>query len=371
MDVLESSGFQVPLALDAEAALVSPERARRGGIYRCPQCQGVVTLHAGELRRRHFHHRATTEACGAESVTHFTAKELVVRAVEAWRAGGDAPVFVRSCGHPGCDRTIRQPMPAKVRAAETEVRLSSGRIVDVALLGPARLVIAAIEIRHTHAVEDEKLFDLGVPWVELDATAVCREEGRVLTAIRDKLRPWLCEDHRSSRRDVGTADRDAAIHRTAAVRALPFALEEFPEYSIAEIVRCPNGHDAIVWKWRGKLPPVATTAARRRPRTRGRSHLRRKGPSSAQGPAVPSRVREHVRDVCRRAAVISRGYFTQIFLHASIFAASTGTAGMFVGAVRCGGLSKSNISHGASAFASRLVIAGMVKRASMNRVIEV
>ena len=41
------------------------------------------------------------------------------------------------------------------------------------------------------------------------------------------------------------------------------------------------------------------------------------------------------------------------------------------GGVMCGGASKSNSSHGASAFASRLVSAGITKRASMKRRIEV
>ncbi|GAC1532067.1 MAG: hypothetical protein NVS3B10_27240 [Polyangiales bacterium] len=163
---------------------------------------------------------------------------------------------------------MRQPMPRKVLRAETEVRLPSGRVVDVALLGPAGLLIAAVEVFRTHRVDEDKASDLGAPWLEVDARDVCRSEGRVLSPLRDKLRPWLCAEHVTSRTAVGTADRERAIHRAAALRALPFRLDAFPDYSIARIVRCANGHDAIVWAWRGKVPPwprVPLLVARERP----------------------------------------------------------------------------------------------------------
>ena len=253
--IVASSGFRVPLAVDPDGRLVPPERAEARATHRCPQCQGIVALHAGEKKRRHFHHHNTTEGCAAESVSHLTAKQLIVRAVRAWRNGGDAPVFVRRCAHAACTETVRQPMPAKVLHAELEVRLRSGRVVDVALLGPARIVIAAIEVFATHRVDDDKVFDLGAPWIEVDALAVCRDEGRVLTAVRDKLRPWLCAAHGSSRKTAGTAHRERAIRRASALRALSFSPDAFPGYAVGEIVRCDNGHDAIVWKWRGTIPP--------------------------------------------------------------------------------------------------------------------
>lgn len=255
MTVVESAGFAVPLARDASGALVAPERATKRGTYRCPLCDGGVDLRAGERRRRHFRHRTTTSACGAESVAHFSAKEAIVEAVRAWRAGGDAPIFVRRCGVEACDRTVRQTMPGKVVRAVTEMRLRSGRIVDVALLGLADLIVAAIEVHHAHRVDDDKAIDLGVPWLEVEAGDVCRSEGRELVAVRDKLRPWLCADHGEERRTVGTADRELALRRASALRALRFDPNAFPAFAIDRIVRCRNGHDAVIWKWSARKAP--------------------------------------------------------------------------------------------------------------------
>ena len=196
-----SAGFRVPFALDAHGVLVPPEDARRRAAYRCPRCETAVVLHAGERKRRHFHHTDTKRGCTPETVAHFTAKTLVARAVEVWRAGGDAPVFVRRCAAPGCDATTRQRMPAKVTRAAIEHAMPSGRVVDVALLGAGGIVVAAIEVYRTHRVDDEKALDLGAPWVEVDAAAVCESGGRVLLPLRDGFLPWLCEAHAPERRE--------------------------------------------------------------------------------------------------------------------------------------------------------------------------
>ena len=83
--------------------------------YGCPSCSGAVTLHAGERKARHFHHRRS--ACSVETVLHVSAKRLIVQAVEAWKAGGPAPVFVRACAEPGCGARARaDPAPRPVSA---------------------------------------------------------------------------------------------------------------------------------------------------------------------------------------------------------------------------------------------------------------
>ena len=83
--------------------------------YGCPSCSGAVTLHAGERKARHFHHRRS--ACSVETVLHVSAKRLIVQAVEAWKAGGPAPVFVRACAEPGCGaRAPADPAPRPVPA---------------------------------------------------------------------------------------------------------------------------------------------------------------------------------------------------------------------------------------------------------------
>jgi hypothetical protein len=251
--VTATAEFRVPVARDAHGTLVSPEDAQKRRRYTCPSCGAPVDLHAGEKKRRHFHHAVA--ACSAETVLHVSAKELVVQAVARWRAGGASPVLVRACAEDGCDAVTRQTLPKKVLGAQAEVRLASGHVVDVALTGPGGLAIAAIEIRHTHAVDEDKALDLGVPWIEVDAAATCAAMGRELVPVRDKFLPWLCADHAGRR---GVAKREERAEKTTRARLakkLAFDLAAYPGFRIARVARCPRGHDALVFAWDGDTPP--------------------------------------------------------------------------------------------------------------------
>lgn len=249
--------FRIPAAYDAAGRLVEPAEASRRSSYRCPACDGAVDLHAGEKKRRHFHHRASS--CTAESVVHLTAKLLVAKAVTDWLAGGPPVVFERGCAQPECEERCRQEIPAKVGAVAVEHMLASGHVVDVALLArlprASPLPVAAIEVHHTHAVDARKAMEMGVPWIEVDAQQACETGGRVLVVTTDRFLPWFCEAHRSER---GRAHRAARNERsTAAVltRKLPFRLDEYPGYRIARSTECPRGHPALLFTWEGKDPP--------------------------------------------------------------------------------------------------------------------
>ena len=248
-----SAGFKIPFARDSREKLVTPGEARRGEPHTCPACNAIVDLHAGEIKRRHFHHRKA--ACSAETVVHLTAKLLIVRAVQEWRRGGKAVTFRRRCEEPGCDTETFMQLPRKVRRAEDEWRLRSGRIVDVALLGAGDLPIAAIEVCVTHDVPDDKTLDLSLPWIEVDGEAVCASAGRVLVPIRDHFLPWLCSDH-SHRRGMARREKlDADRLKNRLLRDLGYAIADYPGYRIGAVTRCPNGHDTLVIAWTGKHPP--------------------------------------------------------------------------------------------------------------------
>jgi hypothetical protein len=252
--------FRIPAARDAKGRLVTPEAASRRAAYRCPACDGPVDLHAGEKKRRHFHHRAA--ACSAESVTHLTAKLFIADAVNEWLGGGRPVVFVRRCAHDGCDAQCRQAIPAKVGGVALEHMLPSGHVVDVALVSKlpgssplAALPVAAIEVHHTHAVDDEKAMEMGIPWIEVDARQACEAEGRELVVTTDRFLPWLCADHQGER---GRAHRAARAERSSAAalaKKLSFSIKEFPGFRIAHVAACPNGHAALVFEWDGKDPP--------------------------------------------------------------------------------------------------------------------
>lgn len=248
-----SAGFRIPFARAASGELVAPEDARRGTRYECPACEASVDLHAGEIKRRHFHHR--TSVCSAETVLHVTAKALIVRAVTEWRAGGPDVIFSRGCAEAGCEAKRRMTIPRKVRRGVEEWTLRSGHVVDVALLGVADVPVAAIEVRVTHEVPDEKARELAAPWIEVDGESVCTSAGRELVPVRDRFVPWLCSEH-EHRRGAAHREKRAAVRlENKLLRELGYAPSEYPGYRIAGVARCRNGHDTLVLAWSGKQAP--------------------------------------------------------------------------------------------------------------------
>jgi hypothetical protein len=153
-------------------------------------------------------------------------------------------------------------MPSKVRGVAVEHALHAGRVVDVALLARSprdgawlALPVAAVEVRRAHAVDEEKALDMAIPWLEVDADQVCEDGGRVLVAVRDKLIPWFCAEHTGERGRALRESRAQAVAMRAAVKKLPFKLEEFPGFRVGKLARCPRGHEAIVFDWDGDRPP--------------------------------------------------------------------------------------------------------------------
>lgn len=250
----EASSFRIPVARAGDGRLIAPADARRGGAYRCPECDDAVVLHAGARKRRHFHHRSAQ--CDGETVTHRAAKALVAQAVEDWLAGGPPVVLDRRCAAEGCASRTRQHVPKKVAGVALERALPSGRVADVVLLARGvQLPVCVIEIRVTHAVDADKALAIGVPWIEVDGAQVCADAGRVLVAQRDKLVPWLCAEHRDTRGKDARAERELRRILAARVRALPFGLAEFAGYRVAGPARCVRGHDTVAFAWEGRHPP--------------------------------------------------------------------------------------------------------------------
>jgi len=160
--------FRVPLGVAEHGDLIRPEVAVKGEPFACPGCGDPLTFRAGEVRARHFAHRATG-ICTSETVLHATAKRLVAESVDLWRAGRrETPVTVRRCAT--CNRSFNRPIPESVTHAVVERQLASGRVVDVALLGADDIVVGAVEVFVAHAVDESKAVDLGsLPWVEVAA----------------------------------------------------------------------------------------------------------------------------------------------------------------------------------------------------------
>jgi hypothetical protein len=83
-----------------------------------------------------------------------------------------------------------QALPDKVDRAILEYRMPEGSIVDIALM-VANEAAAAIEIRVTHAVDENKAKSLSVPFIELDGQAVI-ENPTIFQPIRDHFLPFFC-----------------------------------------------------------------------------------------------------------------------------------------------------------------------------------
>jgi hypothetical protein len=164
----------------------------------CPGCAGPVDWHIGErgkagLRAPHVQHRANTSTCGAtegESAAHLDAKWHLARKLAECRA-------LSIVSH--CDRghdIRRQWQATEWDAVEVEYRVGSTR-PDIVLLRDGAPV-AAVEVRHSHAVDArkaDKFAALGIPWVEIETAYALAWTGTGCVRVvdtDDDNRPLAC-----------------------------------------------------------------------------------------------------------------------------------------------------------------------------------
>ena len=180
--------LRVPFAFGDEKRLYDPETAEKGKHYFCPACQDAVILRKGEIKKAHFAHKVS-ETCNQETILHKTAKQLIVDAISDWKSDKtDAPVLKRTCEI--CRQSKDQPLPDKVESAMLEYRMSEGFVVDVALMvenEPA----AAVEIRVSHAVDENKAKSLSIPFIELEGQKVV-ENPTIFEPIFDRFLSFTC-----------------------------------------------------------------------------------------------------------------------------------------------------------------------------------
>ena len=160
-----NKSFRIPLALDPAGVLTRPEEANRETAYVCPACAASVIYRHGPKVSAHFAHKAASN-CSLETVVHKSAKRLIEQGVRAWLAGrSPSPTLVLNCSV--CHQPNGQDLPTPVTDVRLEHRLSSGHVADVALL-TGEAIALVVEIRVSHAVDDDKARDIEVPFVELD-----------------------------------------------------------------------------------------------------------------------------------------------------------------------------------------------------------
>lgn len=159
----------VPYGADANQRLVRAAEAQRGIEYRCPQCDGLLVLRAGDVKITHFAHKANTD-CSGETLLHQIAKRLVAQVVNECTTSASKRLAM-SCMCTRCNRAFQSSMSAKAFSrAEIEKRIGPF-VCDVVAFRDSEPVLA-IEVLATHAVDEVKARDLGLPWIELSAEAI-------------------------------------------------------------------------------------------------------------------------------------------------------------------------------------------------------
>jgi hypothetical protein len=185
--------LRIPLALDESTRVVSPEAASKDCKYFCPSCGDLLVLRKGEIKQAHFSHKAT-DTCSQETVIHKLAKSLIVQAIRDWKEKkGDAPTIERKCLE--CGTYTVQKIPERVDGAVEERKLDSGYIADVAILSN-QSVVAVIEVKVHHAVDEDKKTNIGVPFIEVLGEDVIKQpfKWNPITDRFNKFKCKKCED---------------------------------------------------------------------------------------------------------------------------------------------------------------------------------
>lgn len=191
------AALKIPFAVLGER-LVHARDAVKGEAYSCPDptCAGAVIPRQGEVYQWHYAHQFPCTSTG-EGPIHAAAKRLVAQTINDHLDGlSVVPDLLpghssRSQSHDVCSLAECQPcrdvLWSKLVRADLEVTLPCGRTPDI-------WCGFAIEIRYSHAVDEEKAADYrraGVTWIELDALPILDGEWMLLA--------WETEEQRRAK----------------------------------------------------------------------------------------------------------------------------------------------------------------------------
>ena len=181
---------------------VTPDNAKKGVDYICPQCETEIIFKKGEIRQPHFAHKANTD-CTPEGVLHAVVKNQL-----AWRIHiQDALIALQQyCAEKKCNNIVNLSR-IKYTAfdnVQVEYMLPDSRYrADIALLLDNK-VVGIIEIFSTSRVKEQKwdyLTEQGIYCLEIDAKYYMESHGYCLQLksnvndLRPKHHSQLpCED---------------------------------------------------------------------------------------------------------------------------------------------------------------------------------
>lgn len=164
--------------------------------FECLECKGELVLRRGTVLAAHFAHKSDPNSkCGGggpETYEHIRAKELLADHLSQW-------AFHESCEK--CTKGIKINRFNRAETAAIEFQYDRF-VVDVMVLRDG-VPVAALEVRNTHAVDDNKrafFAARGIPIIEVDAhriieahktgsfTAAVLEAGQCHTCVEAEAR---------------------------------------------------------------------------------------------------------------------------------------------------------------------------------------
>jgi len=168
----------------------------------CPFCLEWCDWVAGREVTPHIRHRSGSECSsggGPESEAHLRGKQKIVEVLRQQHR-----IEIIACT---LHRIEAQWVVPSWVIADDEVRHSSGRVPDVALINNQGEIVAAIEVYHSHRVDDAKADSYaqsGIPWIEVTATTALAWAGQPFVCVAMGYRPHCgdCETERQRLREL-------------------------------------------------------------------------------------------------------------------------------------------------------------------------
>ena len=184
----------------------------------CPICDEPVILKLGSIRSHHYAHRPETlcSASQPETALHLNTKFYIYQQLR----GASSLCIEQVCtGH--CGRKKMLLWQEHWDAVEVEFTMDSIR-PDIALLKQG-MVVAAIEIVVTHALDDHKkqrLSTLDVPWVEIKASELLYmgdtpwipEQALSVWRISSPIQDWRCDSCTEQRKRAQEQSDDQRLN---------------------------------------------------------------------------------------------------------------------------------------------------------------
>lgn len=249
--------FRVPFGLNALGMPVKAADANKGELYSCPECSSSLVVKDGGKNTKHLSHPSNSQ-CNPESLIHKTAKKLIIDAIHRNAAGEIDLSIINQCVV--CLNKFSATIGSNVFDDAQEEVSAGAFVVDVVAFsaGQPKLLI---EVKHSHAVSDEKGAELPGYWIELCAEDVITAPNKWVP-IQQCLRPAACPGCKEIRLRIkrvakrwGIAD---AVYSPLVIENKPYVCR------LHKCTRC-KAEVPVFW-WPGAPKPGVHTEVRR-PRT--------------------------------------------------------------------------------------------------------